>query len=51
MRKFRLLLPVVIAIVFSGVGCANDSSIKTTTQDTIKKDSIDRNTENFSTPH
>ncbi|MCY7420436.1 MAG: hypothetical protein LH478_01700 [Chitinophagaceae bacterium] len=51
MRKLRLLLPVVIAIVFLAVGCANDSSTKTTTQDTLKKDTINRNSENFSNPH
>lgn len=51
MKKLRLLLPVVIAIVFVVVGCANDSSSKSTIQDTIKKDTIDRNSETFSTPH
>ena len=51
MKKLRLLLPVVIAIVFVAVGCANDSSSKSTTQDSIKKDTIDRNSETFSTPH
>ena len=52
MRKLGLFIPVMIAIVFASVGCANDSTTKSTTQDSIKKDTtIDRNSENFSTPH
>lgn len=51
MRKLHLVIPVMIAIVFAFVGCANDSTTKSTTQDTIKKDTIDRNSENFSAPH
>lgn len=51
MKKLRLLLPVVIALVFVGVGCTNDSSTKSTTQDTIKKDTINRSSESFSNPH
>ena len=51
MKKLRLLLPVVIALIFVGVGCTNDSSTKSTTKDTIKKDTINRSSESFSNPH
>lgn len=51
MSKLRLFIPVMIIMIFAFVGCANDSTTKSTTQDTIKKDTINRDAESFSEPH
>lgn len=52
MKKIKFLLPVALFIMFFGVACGNSGSDTTTTSDTtLKKDTISRNPENFSNPH
>ncbi len=52
MKKISVILPLLLIIVFATVGCGNSGTESTTTSDTmVTKDTINRNSENFSAPH
>lgn len=51
MKKIIFIVPVFFALVLIATGCGSSGDTKTVTEDTVKKDTIDRNSENFSSPH
>lgn len=51
MKKIIFMVPVFFALVFMATGCGSSGETKETTEDTVKKDTIDRDSESFSTPH
>ncbi len=51
MKKIIFMVPLFFVLVFMATGCGSGDDTKKATEDTVKKDTIDRNSENFSNPH